>query len=342
MTFAYLTTEVLPDAPARSCCRRCADCSGHGTRLDLAGARPGADRVLVRSREPVCSRPAPRNRRRCRHRSSCGRACVGSRLVCGQRPGRGEDRHRPDRRRVLGDAGAPRLLRRAARRGRERRGSDRDRRAERGAGAGCALRLPRDPHHGRRAGLPRPVALPARLERRFRRTARRGRGWGRCAACSRACVRAALRRARRGARGSRPAHPAERADQATATAASPSWAAHDAATAHVHAQRGGASGCNVRAGPWPEACGCGSVGASRACVKPVKVASRNGHGRGRAAASARAGPRVDGASRAFGRPSPGGHRRDTRTGAAPRRNGLTARPAPPSSRHEGAEGRSYH
>jgi hypothetical protein len=187
MAFAYLTTEVYPDACARCHgCRR-PDRPGFGSRLDLAGGRTGADRVLLRSRPPVRGRPAPRNRHRRPRRSSRRRAGLGNGLVRGHRPRRRQDRDDPDRGRLLRHARAPRVVRRAARSRSARGRACGDRRPERSARAGRPLRLSRDPESGRRAGVPRPAALPAGCEPwRGRATRRR---WGsRASSRARACA----------------------------------------------------------------------------------------------------------------------------------------------------------
>ena len=174
--FAYLTTEVsFPDAPARSCRRRCADRPGFGARLGLARGRARADGVLVRSRAPVRRRPASRNRHRGRNRGSGRGARLGDDLLRRQRPGRRQDRHDPNARRLLGDARPPRLLRSAARGGRRRGGNRRHCRAERRPRARRPLRVSRNPKDRRGAGIPRPAALPPCLGLRFGRAARRCR-----------------------------------------------------------------------------------------------------------------------------------------------------------------------
>jgi hypothetical protein len=210
MTFAYLTTEVSSDAPARFCRRRCLDRPGHGVRLDLAGDGARADRVLVRPRASVRSRTAPRDRHR-RGQGRLGRrTCFGQGVVRRHGAGRGEDRHDPDRGRVLGHARASRLLR-GAPRGSARGGRcRRNRRAERRAGARRALRVSRDPYDRRGAGIPRSAALPAFAGVRSRGTARRGRRRGCSSACARARGDAARGPARRECRSRRTARPTER------------------------------------------------------------------------------------------------------------------------------------
>jgi len=188
MAFAYLTTEVYPDASAR--CRGCRrpDRPGFGFRLDLAGGRTRADRVFLRSRPPVRGRPAPRDRHRRPCRSSRRRAGLGNGLVRGQRPRRRQDRDHPDPGRLLRHARAPRVVRRAARSRSARGRTCGDRRPERSARAGRPLRLSGDPESRRRAGVPRPAALPAGFEPWRGRTTRRRWGSRASRARARACA----------------------------------------------------------------------------------------------------------------------------------------------------------
>jgi hypothetical protein len=209
MAFAYLTTEVSSDAPARLCRRRCLDRPGHGPRLDLAGDGARADRVLVRPRASLRSWAAPRDRHRRRQGRLGRRSGFGHRVVRRHGPGRRQDRHDPDHGWVLGHARASRLLR-GAPRGTARGGRcRRNRRAERRAGTRRALRVSRDPYDHRGTGLPRSAALPAFAGVRSRGTARRRRRRGCSSACVRARGGAAFGPARRDCRSRRAASPTE-------------------------------------------------------------------------------------------------------------------------------------
>ena len=141
-------------------------------RVDLARRRSRPRAVLIRSRQPVCGRAAPRHRRRRRLR----RARLGARsrrgLVRGHGPRQRQIGHDRDRGRVVGHAHASRPARceegHRGCRGRSRRHS-RGRRRRR------AVPPARHPQDGRPAGLRRPARVPASASAR---ADRRGRARG--------------------------------------------------------------------------------------------------------------------------------------------------------------------
>jgi hypothetical protein len=170
-----------------SCCARR---TGLRPGVELARARAGATAVLVRVGS-VRRGAAPRHR----HRRAGGSACARTRRRDGLFRGRGSDRWQdrddPDTGRLRRHARAPRVVRGQAR---GRRGGGRScrlRRPERRPGARGAVHVPRHPADGRRAGVPRPAALPTTARSRSGRTARdertcaaRGAGSGRGASGS--------------------------------------------------------------------------------------------------------------------------------------------------------------
>jgi len=348
MAFAYLTTEVRPDAPARSRgCRR-PDRPGFGVRLDLASDGTRAGRVLLRSCPPVRGGPAPRDRHRRRGGESGRRACRGNGLVRGQRPGRRQDRDDPDRERLRRHARTPRFVRCAARSRSERGRTGGNRRPERRARAGRALRLSRDPESRRRAGVPRPASLLAGVDSwHGRATCRR---WGRRASPARSCARSGTVGRVRATRIGRRSCSACRAASASPTEDPRAWsfrpfaggyrsagAISSRAQAARHSRSAG-RGARIRAGAFPSGPSARLVGAcpdSRAGPDPWPSAALGG----------RAGPCHDSncVERRCGRGLTVRHaRRDARARAPVRRRRRATAARRPAPRTGHAEGRSYH
>jgi hypothetical protein len=151
--------------------------------MDVAGRRPRAATVLVRSSPSVCGRSAPWRRLGCPGRHASRRAGDWCRLFRRSSPDGREDHLDPDPARIHGNAPASRLDRgspRLARRG----GSDcRNRRSERCRRSLRSLRLLRPARDERSTGLRRPTAVPACPRRHLRSHCPRysgGRGCPRC------------------------------------------------------------------------------------------------------------------------------------------------------------------
>ena len=158
----------------------------------MACRRPGVAAVCVRSRAPVCGRPASRRRSRLSERQPCARPGGRNRLVRRDRADRRQDGVDRDRVRLHRHARPSRVDRSGARDSRRRRLARRDGRAERCIGVDAALCVFRHSGDERSAGVRRsaePAASPSVAFGEGGRGARR-RG---CAGVRRSCGRGRTR-----------------------------------------------------------------------------------------------------------------------------------------------------